>query len=186
MKTCDTSCPVCSYILISDEISSTTTQEKFPIDGSFSCKTSGTVYVITCTKCSKQYVGQTGSQLKERILDHLQFIDENEELTGEHFNLPDHSHSDMKVQIVEKIRPNSEENRRGREEFWIEKISTKAPHGLNKNDWKCFTLKNILWIILNLSLITKTLLINNCNSKMKLSYVHFPHVPDVRTEHGRI
>jgi hypothetical protein len=72
--------------------------------------------------------------LKERILDHLQYIDGNEELTGEHFNLPDHSHSDMKVQIVEKIRPNSEENRREREEFWIEKISTKAPHGLNKND----------------------------------------------------
>ena len=39
---------------------------------------------------------------------------------------------DMKMQIVEKVFPNNEPFRLERERYWIEKLKTKDPHGLNK------------------------------------------------------
>ncbi len=91
------------------------------------------IYIITCSKCSKQYVGQTGRQLKDRIYKHLNAIhNHNTTSTGEHFNI--HHHSEMKVQAIEKVTPNHPQYRLEREDFWIKKMNTKTPKGLNKND----------------------------------------------------
>jgi hypothetical protein len=38
------------------------------------------------------------------------------------------------VQIIEKVTPNTPTFRLEREDFWIKKLSTKIPLGLNKND----------------------------------------------------
>ena len=35
-----------------------------------SCKTTNIVYLITCTKCGKQYVGETGDHVNQRMNDH--------------------------------------------------------------------------------------------------------------------
>jgi hypothetical protein len=49
-------------------------------------------------------------------------------------NKPGHSHWNFKVQIIEKVTPNTPTFRLEREDYWIKKLSTKTPLGLNKND----------------------------------------------------
>ena len=57
------------------------------------------------------------------------------EATGSHFNSFGHTHKNMEIQIieVEKVYPNNKEFRLERESFWINKLRTKSPDGLNKN-----------------------------------------------------
>jgi hypothetical protein len=40
----------------------------------------------------------------------------------------------MKVQVIEKVIPNLPQFRLEREDYWIKKMATKTPQGLNKND----------------------------------------------------
>ena len=44
--------------------------------------------------------------------------------TGDHFNLPGHSLSDMKVMVIEKIKVNDEIYRKVRESYHIQKFKT--------------------------------------------------------------
>ena len=54
-------------------------------------------------RCKEQYIGQTGRSLRERFVQHLNYVDRNKEATGTHFNLPGHTKSDIKLTIIEKI-----------------------------------------------------------------------------------
>jgi hypothetical protein len=51
-----------------------------------------------------------------------------------HYSLPGHSHWNFRVQIIEKVTPNTPTYRLEREDHWIKKLATKIPLGLNKND----------------------------------------------------
>ena len=59
--------------------------------------------VIECLKenCKLRYVGETERKLKERFSDHKQYVKSiiPTQATGEHFNLPGHSLSDMSLTI---------------------------------------------------------------------------------------
>ena len=131
-KCIESSCSICPFVKNSKEIHSTTNNENFPINGSFDCQTTCVVYLITCQKCKKQYVGQTGRQLKNRIQNHIYYTKQNKETTGSHFNLPGHSQSNISVQVIEKVFPNTPNFRLEREDFWIKKINTTFLKGLNK------------------------------------------------------
>ena len=66
--------------------------------------------------------------------EHLYNMYQKKEVTGIHYSLPGHSHWNFKVQIIEKVKPNTPTFRLEREDFWIKKLCTKTPVGLNKND----------------------------------------------------
>ena len=51
--------------------------------------------------------------------------------TGQHFNEPGHSVSDMTFTVIEKIYNNDPNYRKQREKMWINKFNTKYK-GLNK------------------------------------------------------
>ena len=51
---------------------------------------------------------------------------------AEHFNQPDHGISDFKIVILEKCTDPSRYFRKIRELFWIERLNTVMPAGLNK------------------------------------------------------
>ena len=55
----------------------------------------------------KQYIGQTGRKLRERLGEHLCNICQKKEVTGLHYTSPGHSHWDLKVQVLEKVTPNT-------------------------------------------------------------------------------
>ena len=47
-----------------------------------------------------------------------------EQATGEQFNLPEHSISNMKVTIVERVKKNDDQYRKEREKYFINKFNT--------------------------------------------------------------
>ena len=58
-----------------------------------SCKTTNVVYLITCTKCGKQYVGETGDHVNQRM-NHHRYDWKHKRLerflVAEHFCSPEH------------------------------------------------------------------------------------------------
>ena len=68
--------------------------------------------MIECSKnnCGQKYIGETERSLKERIMEHVNYI-KNRQLdkpTGNHFNKPGHTLANMKVVILEKVEKNNE------------------------------------------------------------------------------
>ena len=134
IKPCNEPCSVCPYINHSKTFSSFVTKETFEMKDTYNCSTKGIIYLTSCTNCGKQYVGQSGRKLKERMKEHLNNMYHKKEVTGIHYSLPGHSHWNFKVQVIEKVTPNTPNYRLEREDYWIKKLATKTPLGLNKND----------------------------------------------------
>ena len=109
------------------------TKESFSLRGRFSCDTKNVIYLISCQKCGKaQYVGQTQNSLRERFYLHRSHISKNvgTPLTM-HFNQSNHSLEDMRCIVIEEVNNFSLSERLRRENFWISKLKTLLPHGLN-------------------------------------------------------
>ena len=134
VKPCNQPCSICPYVKLSKEFKSTHTKEVFLMNGQYNCSSKGIIYLTTCTQCKKQYVGQSGRQLKERVKEHLLNIYHKKEVSGIHYSLPGHTHCNLSVQVIEQVTPNTPSYRLEREEHWIKKLATKNPFGLNKND----------------------------------------------------
>ena len=75
-----------------------------------------------------KYVGETSKSLGERFSQHRGYVNtyqnktdagKRTEATGDHFNLPSHSISDMRLQIVEKVFDKSKAVRLQREKLYI-------------------------------------------------------------------
>ena len=70
------------------------------------CRSSGSVYLIKCTKCKYIYIGETGRSITLRIREHLNSIDGfipyiKHTPVSSHFNLPGHSKKDFKFTIYQ-------------------------------------------------------------------------------------
>ena len=125
-------CKGCPYIKQGKMVKATATDFKTEITDQVNCQTENIVYCIECQKCSVQYIGETQRSLQERIAEHRGYIVNHHraKATGEHFNLPGHQLSDMRVTVVEKVRNNTA-YRKQREQMWIQHFNTKYK-GLNK------------------------------------------------------
>ena len=97
------------------------------------CISSNVIYLIQCTKCSQQYIGQTGRQFKQRIMEHVNYVKNSKltEPTGFHFNLPGHDVSMLRATILEQCKLNSRMYRETREEYFINLFKTKLL-GMNR------------------------------------------------------
>ncbi|OCT76279.1 hypothetical protein XELAEV_18031475mg [Xenopus laevis] len=65
---------MCNYIKLSQEFCSTVTKNTYRIKQYINCCSKGIFYLITCTRCGKQYVGSTTRSLKERMREHINQI----------------------------------------------------------------------------------------------------------------
>ena len=84
-----------------------------------------------CVKCRKQYIGETDRKIRERFREHRGYVMAKMEnkSTGQHFNEPGHSVSDMTFTVIEKIFNKDPHYRKQREKMW--KFNTRYK-GLNK------------------------------------------------------
>ena len=75
IKSCSLrNCLICPKLSTKNFIQSKTNGMKFPIINHsklLTCNTAGIVYCIECTRCGKQYVGQTQRKLKSRLSEHF-------------------------------------------------------------------------------------------------------------------
>ena len=127
-------CPVCPYIKTDKMIKAHGSDCKVELTKRYTCQSKNLVYVISCSKCGVQYVGETEKSLQKRFSQHLGYVrnDHLNKATGQHFNLPGHSIDNMQVSVIETIQNKSEFYRKNREKYFIEKLNTKYK-GLNRN-----------------------------------------------------
>ena len=133
MKKCRYDCLTCPYAQPSKTIKATATNFQHDIQGSVDCQTQNVVYVITCSKCKEQYVGQTERTLSMRFSEHRGYVytKKLDKATGHHFNQAAHSLSDMRVSVLEKVHSKDPHMRETRESIYINKLNT-FHKGMNK------------------------------------------------------
>ena len=98
------------------------------------CKTSNVVYGLSCEICGKiVYVGETERTVGERIKEHIADIKhERDKAVAIHFSAANHTFKDLRFVILERCLTDSCYYRRARENFWMERLNTITPHGINK------------------------------------------------------
>ena len=133
MKKCN-KCNICPYVKECKSVTSSYSPVTVDINCSVNCTTPNVIYLITCTKCKDQYIGQTGRPVKERMKEHLRYIKNKmlTEPTGLHFNLPGHDMSMFTFTVLEKCPSiSSRSYREEREEHFIKLFQTKFK-GMNR------------------------------------------------------
>ena len=119
---------------------STVTGRKYQIinhtSNPLTCSSKNIIYLITCSRCGIQYVGETSQKLNLRMNNHRTAIrKEKNTLIVEHFM--DNGGCDIShliVQPIEQISCTSTDAkslRLARETFWIKELRTLTPYGLN-------------------------------------------------------
>ena len=126
---CSPKCQICPKIIREEVLDRTVHKIR---DHNFG-KTWNAVYGIECEKCERiMYVGETERSIGERLKEHLADVrHQRPKAVSIHFNQEDHSISDFKIIILEKCTDASRYYRKIREVFWIEKLNTVKPSGLN-------------------------------------------------------
>ena len=128
-------CITCKHLNCSKVVKCTSTGISYPIRHNFCCKSTNLIYVITCTKCKKQYVGLTTKQLNTRINHHRTSIFTKKPIyIAKHFNLPDHTVNNLSVQAIDCTKAstsNSINELKRLESYWIKTLRTLHPIGLN-------------------------------------------------------
>lgn len=127
-------CSACNYITTNINFKSSFNNRLFNIRSNFTCKSTNIIYLVTCKYCGKQYVGQTGRALADRINDHLSNIRTLKSTPiSLHFNLPNHSLTDFVITAIEQIPDigNALSLRLTKETTWQNLLQTAYPLGIN-------------------------------------------------------
>ena len=124
-------CYTCLFLNFATSISRP--KSNFVIRHNFTCTSSNIIYCISCSKCCKLYIGETGRRLSDRIAEHLRSVRNNDvdKPVAWHFNAANHSISDIKVCAISPISGGNYSRKRQVKRL-IFKIGTILPHGLNE------------------------------------------------------
>jgi len=131
---CQAKCILCqNHLIENNTFTSDVTGELFSLKQRLTCESTRVVYLLHCDLCPKaQYVGQTTNTLKTRFYGHRAHIKRNAgTLVTNHFNLPGHSLTNMKCIAVEGVYTPGQRALDNREQFWMQKLKTITPDGLN-------------------------------------------------------
>ena len=125
-------CNCCKSIQESNIFTSSTTKHTYTIESNMNCNSTNIIYLITCTYCKLQYVGQTKRKLKDRLNDHKSNIRTNKQTAiSIHLNSTPHDTTHLQIIPIEQIEHNNPEQIILREQHWINTLQTKYPKGLN-------------------------------------------------------
>jgi hypothetical protein len=139
-------CHTCKYIDETNYVKDKNGTTVF-LKQQLNCQSKGVVYLIHCSNCGVKYVGETIQKLKDRINQHRSDIKRNRDtVVATHFNTQCKDINFLKITPLEKVQrhvPSSytvarmpdhsdEVHFLRREQFWIKKLNSLSPHGLNK------------------------------------------------------
>lgn len=123
----------CKYYLALKWIKNVTTKQIYQVDRTLSPDTTNCVYLIFCTKCKKQYVGQTKNEVRTRIYQHTHNIIHKihkRRFLIQHFLL--HGLPSLRATILQTNPLWSLRDRLRAESLWINRLNTLYPRGLNE------------------------------------------------------
>ncbi|KAJ8036310.1 hypothetical protein HOLleu_20245 [Holothuria leucospilota] len=102
-RTHDQRCVTCSVLKETSTFQSKSTGQIFQVKGDLTCTTKGVIYLLNCLDCQKQYVGETGSELRIRHRGHRQEFKKALTPIGKHFQVC----KNFELIGIEKIRNNN-------------------------------------------------------------------------------
>ena len=123
-------CKHCSKLNKTGKIISKSTGRNYKIMKNVTCCSKNLIYCISCNECGIQYVGQTRNKLLTRINAHLSDIRTNKcTPTSRHFN----THSlDYTLHILQLCNEELGDRERNKwEDYWIARLNSITPNGLN-------------------------------------------------------
>lgn len=108
----------------------TTTGQRVKVGNDTYCHTKNIIYLVTCMKCKKQYIGESSRSLRDRLNDHKSDI-RNKKATplATHFNMPNHSVLDLRIIPISIVENHIE--RLEREKHFQNVYKTAYPMGIN-------------------------------------------------------
>ena len=69
------------------------------------CELYNVIYLIHCMKCQKQYIGETGRPIKNRIYEHIASVKNNKKTlitpVSKHFTSEGHTHKHMRFSVID-------------------------------------------------------------------------------------
>ena len=144
LKCNSTRCQTCPKLSLSKTFQSNITHQTFQTINhsleNLDCHSQNLIYLLTCINCNIQYVGETTIPLHKRINIHRTAKTGCEHVIN-HYRECCKGYS-FKIQIVEhfqgtgyingKVDPEYRKIRLDREEYWIKKLRTIYPYGLNE------------------------------------------------------
>lgn len=132
-------CVHCNAVIKTTEVTHPSTGVKFPLKQFFNCNSSNVIYLLKCP-CGMGYVGKTTRPLKTRFGEHRSAI-RRADLTSpvaRHFLKEGHQISQLRFMAIELVRKPKQGLSHDRlilqrELFWMYKLDTRAPKGLNED-----------------------------------------------------
>ena len=143
-KSCkDKRCKTCKSALFTQSLTVNSTGKVFNIVHDLNCKSHNVIYIISCRKCNKQYVGKTETSLNIRVNNYRCFINKRRrESVAEHFFTDGHTFSDFQITAIDII-PNADHHTLcNKETFYIKLFKTLQPDGLNTKDQHTYPIAN--------------------------------------------
>ena len=135
-------CKYCPLIKKMDSITCNFTKKSYqPIDlpKHITCELSNIIYLISCTKCNKHYVGETCRAFRMRMYEHKSSVSKDSKKStpvSRHFSSDGHSQKHMQFSVLEWCTPKFESDntskRRRIELCWIFKLHSLSPIGINQ------------------------------------------------------
>lgn len=130
-------CYTCDSLKCSTTFRSNVKGNHYQIQSNLNCGSSNIIYLVECDLCGMQYVGETQRTLRNRINQHRSAIRTGKRsIIALHFQTPGHSFENFKVTPIEQLHNDDDlmtatKLRRLREQYWISKLDTAFPNGLN-------------------------------------------------------
>ena len=121
-KRCRRNCTMCAYAIVSQHHEVPHSKVKHVITTELNCESTNVIYKLTCAKCNKfLYIGETSRKACTRFQEHRGYISQKitSQPTGLHFTSTGHTVSDIRIQVIEKVRPHDDFIRKARESYWI-------------------------------------------------------------------
>ena len=136
-------CFTCRSALTGSSIHIHSTGKTFSIKKHLNCQSYNVIYIITCSKCNKQYVGKTETQLNIRVNNHRSFINTNKpDPLAKHFNTDNHSFEHFQITAIDFVPHATTHELCNKETFFIKLFKTAKPHGLNSHSQNIYPIAN--------------------------------------------
>ena len=112
------------------------TGKQYKIFCTVNCKSANIIYILECSVCGLQYVGESKQPFHKRLNGHRSDLTKKPFLpVSQHFGLSDHGLEDfnrMKILVIEQNCLWSDFQRENRERFWIKELRVLHPDGINR------------------------------------------------------
>jgi hypothetical protein len=124
-------CATCPLLQTKNVFYSHTLNRRICIRNRFTCQSSNLIYVLQCPICDIQYVGQTKSTLRQRMVKHRNKY--NDKLLKPRRKIYEHfdQHVGKFTPIIIPVAKANPGNIHASEKYWINKIGSLTPAGLN-------------------------------------------------------